>query len=104
MLVRLTYASRANDGMTGDALNALCKAARAKNLDLGVTGVLVYSDGIFLQVLEGSRDAVNALYARLLRDSRHRELVLLSYEEICERRFAGWYMGQAAHHAWSWIS
>jgi hypothetical protein len=95
MLVRLTYASRANDGMTGDALNALCKASRAKNLDIGVTGVLVYSEGIFLQVLEGGRDAVSKLYNRIAQDRRHRDVVLLGYEEIPERRFAGWAMGQA---------
>ena len=95
MLVRLTYASRANDGMTSEALTSLMKQCRAKNLDSGVTGVLVCSDGIFLQVLEGGRDAVSALYNRITQDRRHRDVVLLGYEEIAERRFAGWAMGQA---------
>jgi hypothetical protein len=95
MLVRLTYASRANDGVTPDALTALCKAARVKNVDLGVTGVLVLSDGIFLQVLEGGRAAVSSLYNRIAQDRRHRDVVLLGYEDIDERRFAGWAMGQA---------
>jgi hypothetical protein len=49
---------------------------------------------VFLQVLEGSRDAVNRLYAKLQRDPRHGELLLLGYEDITERRFAGWHMGQ----------
>ena len=95
MLVRLTYASRANDGMTAEALTGLMKQSRAKNLDLGVTGVLVFSDGIFLQVLEGGRDAVSGLYNRIAQDRRHRDVVLLSYDEVAERRFAGWAMGQA---------
>jgi hypothetical protein len=95
MLVRLTYASRANDGMTAEASTSLLKQCRAKNLDSGVTGVLVYSDGIFLQVLEGGRDAVSQLYNRIAQDRRHRDVVLLGYEEITERRFAGWAMGQA---------
>ena len=95
MLVRLTYASRANDGITPEAMNALCKQARTKNMDLGVTGVLVFSDGIFLQVLEGGRDAVSSLYNRIAQDRRHRDVVLLGYEDIDERRFAGWAMGQA---------
>ena len=95
MLVRLTYASRANDGMTAEALTALMKQSRATNMDIGVTGVLVFSDGIFLQVLEGGRDTVSRLYNRIAQDRRHRDVVLLGYEEIDERRFAGWAMGQA---------
>ena len=95
MLVRLTYASRANDGVTPEALTAILKASRSHNLDAGITGVLVFSDGIFLQVLEGGRDAVSGLYNRIAQDRRHRDVVLLGYDEIGERRFAGWAMGQA---------
>jgi hypothetical protein len=46
-------------------------------------------------VLEGGRDAINALYAKILRDDRHTDVVLLHYEEISERHYAGWTMGQA---------
>ena len=95
MLVRLTYASRANDGVTPEALTAILKTSRSHNLDAGITGVLVFSDGIFLQVLEGGRDAVSGLYNRIAQDRRHRDVVLLGYDEIGERRFAGWAMGQA---------
>jgi len=59
-----------------------------------VTGVLCCSGGIFLQVLEGGRSAVNRLYNRIAADPRHAQVELLSYEEIGERRFAGWAMGQ----------
>jgi len=95
MLVRLTYASRANDGVTPEALTAILKTSRSHNLDAGITGVLVFSDVIFLQVLEGGRDAVSGLYNRIAQDRRHRDVVLLGYDEIGERRFAGWAMGQA---------
>jgi hypothetical protein len=47
-----------------------------------------------MQVLEGGRSAVNNLYNKIVRDSRHREVMLLLYEEVAERRFAGWTMGQ----------
>jgi hypothetical protein len=47
-----------------------------------------------MQVLEGGRDAVSQLYNTIAKDPRHRDVVLLSYEEITERRFAGWTMGQ----------
>jgi hypothetical protein len=45
-------------------------------------------------VLEGSRTAVNQLYRRIAADARHSDVELLSYQEIDERRFAGWAMGQ----------
>jgi hypothetical protein len=47
-----------------------------------------------MQVLEGGRDAVNQLYSRICSDPRHTDVILLHYEEISERRFAGWTMGQ----------
>jgi hypothetical protein len=70
MLVRLMYASRAADGMSPEQLVAI------------------------LRVLEGGRMAVNKLYNRIAADPRHRDVVLLTYDEIDERCFAGWSMGQ----------
>lgn len=94
MLVRLMYASRAAETVNQEALAAILKKARSHNPAVGVTGVLCVSDGLFLQVLEGGRLAVSQLYNRIANDKRHRDVVLLSYEEIGERRFAGWAMGQ----------
>jgi hypothetical protein len=96
MLVRLLYASRAAKAIDAEELDAILRQAKTHNQKAGITGVLCLcsNGGVFLQVLEGSRDAVNRLYARLQRDARHGELQLLSYQEISERRFAGWYMGQ----------
>jgi hypothetical protein len=95
MLVRLIYASRAADGIDADTLHAIMKSSRNHNAVSGLTGVLVFTDGIFLQVLEGGRDAVSATYNRIAQDERHRDVVLLGYDEIGERHFAGWAMGQA---------
>ena len=95
MLVRLMYASRAADSVDQDELAAILKQSKLNNPDLGVTGVLCFSAGIFLQVLEGGRTPVSGLYNRIAHDPRHRDVVLLSYEEVEERRFAGWSMGQA---------
>lgn len=96
MLVRLMYASRANENVNAEELAAILKVSKAHNPASGVTGVLCFclSSGIFMQVLEGGRAQVNALYNRIVRDARHREATLLSYEEIGERNFAGWAMGQ----------
>lgn len=94
MLVRLLYASRAAASVDIDALGLILRQSKANNPGLGVTGVLCFSGGIFLQVLEGGRTAVSGLYNRIAADPRHAEVVLLNYEEIGERRFAGWAMGQ----------
>jgi len=95
MLVRLIYASRAAEALSAEILSTLLKTARDHNTAAGITGVLVHSDGIFLQLLEGGRNAVNAVYNRITQDKRHHDVVLLSYDEVSERRFAGWAMGQA---------
>ena len=94
MLVRLLYASRAAHAMSDAELSAILKSSREHNPAEGLTGLLCYSEGVFIQVLEGGREAVNARYNAILRDTRHRDVILLSYEEIGERHFAGWSMGQ----------
>ena len=94
MLVRLLYASRVAPSVNADALAAILRSSRAHNAKAGVTGVLCCSEGIFMQSLEGGRGAVSALFHKIASDPRHSEVVLLSYEEISERRFTGWAMGQ----------
>ncbi|MDP5239431.1 BLUF domain-containing protein [Uliginosibacterium sp. 31-16] len=94
MLVRLLYASRAAQTLTPDLIDAILVQSRTHNAELGITGILCYSGDIFMQVLEGGRDAVCDLYNTIVRDDRHRNVRLLSYEEIRERRFASWTMGQ----------
>ncbi len=94
MLVRLMYASRAVPAIDQEELVAILRKSKANNPAVGVTGVLCFSEGIFLQVLEGGRSAVNRLYNRIASDARHTDVELLCYEEIGERHFAGWSMGQ----------
>lgn len=95
MLVRLLYASRAVDAIDDALLHAIVERSRANNLEHGITGILcVYPDGgIFLQVLEGARHEVNALYGNLVRDRRHVDVTILDYAEIEERHFSAWRMG-----------
>lgn len=94
MLVRLLYASRCNGNITPELVESVLKSARKTNPTLGLTGLLCHSDNVFLQVLEGARDQVNALYNKIAKDPRHKDLCLLHYEPIMERRFVGWAMGQ----------
>jgi hypothetical protein len=94
MLVRLLYASRASAAVSQQTIDAILERSRANNPALGITGVLCHSGDVYMQVLEGGRDTVNALYNRIAADSRHRQVIVLDYQEISERRFAGWTMGQ----------
>ena len=95
MLVRLLYASRAVEAIDENLIRAIVQRSQAHNLEHGITGILcTYPEGgVFLQVLEGSRAAVNALYGDIVRDRRHAEVTLLHYAEIEERHFSGWRMG-----------
>jgi len=93
MLVRLLYASRA-DAVTPEMIDSILAQSRAHNPALGITGILCHGGNVFMQVLEGGRDAVNRLYNDIVRDGRHHDVVLLHHEEITERRFSGWTMGQ----------
>ncbi len=93
MLVRLLYASRAVD--CGDAaIDDILTRSRHYNPSLGITGILCYGGGIFLQAIEGGRDAVCDLFGHIQKDARHKNVILLHYEEILERRFGGWTMGK----------
>jgi Sensors of blue-light using FAD len=96
MLVRLMYCSRTTDVLPQEALAAILNKSRTGNPARGITGVLCYSGKIFLQVLEGGRMEVNSLYNKIATDSRHHDVMLLSYEEIAERSFAHWSMGQVS--------
>ena len=94
MLVRLLYVSRALDPDASEATDSILAVAREHNMANGITGILCYGGGIYLQAIEGGRNQVNNLYGQIVSDKRHTDVVLLNYEEISERRFGGWTMGQ----------
>jgi len=93
MLVRLLYASRAVDS-TDATIEGILSKSREYNPNSGITGILCYGGSICLQAIEGGRKAVSELYGHIQRDPRHQDVQLLMYEEISERRFGGWTMGQ----------
>lgn len=93
MLVRLLYASRAVD-TSAQAIDAILTQSRHANPVCGITGILCYGNGIFLQAIEGGRMAVSELFGHIQKDARHHDVVLLHFQEISERRFGGWAMGQ----------
>ena len=94
MLVRCLYASRARQPLLPATIDAIVEQSRRNNPARGITGLLCFVDDIYVQVLEGGRDAVCELFNTIVRDDRHQGLRLLSFEEIGERRFGHWNMGQ----------
>ena len=93
MLVRLLYCSRSVD-TSAEAIESILAQARQHNPVSGITGILCYGGGIFLQAIEGGRMQVSELFGTIQGDPRHKDVALLHYEEIFERRFGGWSMGQ----------
>lgn len=94
MLVRLLYASTLAAPKDSTVIESILAQSRTHNPAMGITGVLVYSEGVFLQALEGGRQQVSQLYKHICADKRHTDVVLLHFEEITERRFGSWTMGQ----------
>ena len=93
MLVRLLYCSRSVD-TSPEAIESILAQSRQHNPVSGITGILCYGDGIFLQCIEGGRLQVSDLFGTIQKDARHKDVALLHYEEIFERHFGGWSMGQ----------
>lgn len=74
-------------------LSQLSSVAAKANQGRGVTGLLLYNAGHFLQVLEGEREAVDLLFQKIRIDMRHEEITRLAYYPIKERVFERWNMG-----------
>ena len=94
MLVRCLYASRAAGPLSADVLDSILEQSCRNNPTLGITGILCFTDDVFVQVIEGGRDEICEVFNAIVRDDRHLQVRLLSYEEISERRFGNWTMGQ----------
>ena len=87
MLERIVYVSRAAPGTGLDTVFGIIRAAHLRNSQAGISGGLIFLDGWFVQVLEGSPEAVTRLHARLLRDPRHAGLDLRARERALCRLF-----------------
>lgn len=91
-LIQLVYVSEGLPGMPWEQLRRILLEANASNARRSITGLLCYGSGLFLQVLEGEREAVNALYRSIQQDPRHAHCQLLRVDDIRTRDFAEWSM------------
>lgn len=92
-MIRLTYASTANYEWSSEELLTLLKKCRTNNGAKNITGILLYANGTFFQVLEGDEMTLDALYTVIEKDKRHQNCVIIEKQKITERAFPYWSMG-----------
>ena len=92
-MLSLIYVSAASQPFNQAELDALLEKSRRNNRRDSITGMLLYRDGDFLQVLEGPEPTVRATYARIGRDRRHGGFILLDESHVEQRAFSDWAMG-----------
>lgn len=94
-LQAIVYVSSSAQPMTPSMLEALLIEARRLNLESGVTGVLLYCDGTFMQYFEGTPSAMQETYTRIRQSRQHSRITELMNEPIATRGFPDWQMGLA---------
>jgi hypothetical protein len=92
-LTQLIYVSRPVGEVTANDIGQILDSSKRNNAESGISGILCFNRGVYLQCLEGSREAVNSTYNRILRDGRHQDTMLLCYQDIVMRNFSQWKMG-----------
>ena len=93
--ISLIYVSIASKDLDEGELLKILEISRANNERDSITGMLLYKEGNFMQVLEGPEDNVLARYESIRRDTRHKDIYLLSVQPIRAREFPRWEMGFA---------
>ena len=92
-LIQCIYSSAATTAFEEHDIPPFLDKIRAANEGYGVTGMLLYVEGSFFQILEGAQDTVEALVRRIETDPRHTRLTVIIREPIAERSFGEWTMG-----------
>ncbi len=92
-MFHLIYVSSAAYLFSNDELRALLETCRENNSRQDITGLLLYKEGNFMQVLEGDEELVQGLHAKISRDPRHNGLLTLLQGAVAEREFPDWSMG-----------
>ena len=96
---QIVYSSLATKKMLKSDLYMILRQARLNNEQSGVTGILIFSDGYFFQVLEGEENIVADLYQTISADDRHSDIQLLLDEDLEKRSFPDWGMAYATPSA-----
>lgn len=100
-LAQLVYMSRPL-GFDPAALAGILDASRSRNRKAGITGTLISRPDLFLQLLEGPRQAVSDTFARIVKDGRHDAILLVQMAEASGRLFPDWEMRDDPMPSWMW--
>jgi hypothetical protein len=92
LVYQLVYMSSTSKPLSLDELSEVLDQARERNFERNVTGLLIYHDQLFFQVLEGDKEDVTACYARISKDPRHRSLSVMWEGDAETRTFSSWDM------------
>ena len=91
--IQLLYLSNAKPELKQEELDSILQVSRKNNPSRDITGLLVFSNGVFIQVLEGPRSGVHKLFETICDDTRHQDVAILGEYNDQERIFAKWSMG-----------
>lgn len=92
-LFQLVYTSKRKPDCSDSEIDKILASCKKNNPAKNITGVLLYTDDMFVQYLEGGRQEILDLYDAIKEDSRHERSVMISYGPLEERTFPNWYMG-----------
>lgn len=108
-VMQLVYTSRAKKRFSARALQSLVAGCYMRNTQRGITGVLLYGGGRFIQLLEGDKQVVESLYTnKIAKDPRHTDCMVLTRQQVEARLLPNWRMGRlyldqtagSAQHSW----
>jgi hypothetical protein len=93
MLSQLVYVSNRKSNCTDAEIQKILESCKKNNPSLEITGVLLYSDTKFIQLVEGNSKVITGLYDKIKGDNRHSNTMMISYGPIKDRAFPSWHMG-----------
>ena len=93
MLSQLVYVSNRKPTCTAAEIDKILESCKKNNPPLDITGVLLYSDTKFIQLVEGESKVIMSLYDKIKTDDRHSNTMMISYNPIKEKSFPSWHMG-----------
>ncbi|MBK6266605.1 BLUF domain-containing protein [Marivirga sp. S37H4] len=93
MLSQLVYVSKRKTNCTEEEIEKILDSCKKNNPPLDITGILLYSDTKFIQLVEGESKTIMSLYDKIKGDSRHENCIMISLSPIKEKTFPSWHMG-----------
>ncbi|HEX6223694.1 MAG TPA: BLUF domain-containing protein [Chryseolinea sp.] len=94
MLSQLVYVSNRKSSCSAEEIDKIIESCKRNNPPLGITGVLLYSEKKFIQLVEGDAKLIMNLYDKIKKDPRHSNAIMISYNPIAEKSFPSWHMAK----------